>query len=620
MLSPGKDHLDVPRDPKDNRIYRAGLLEKCLRSAMFRKGIIEMCRNDILFYINSFVWQFNPKKPPKKRVGPFITWDFQEAALLDRPETTGRRGVLWCYEHGRSAVIEKSREMGASWLLLIVQDWLCIFQEMEQTLNISRSADAVDSKSPNSLFWKLRFMHQYLPVWLRGEVTEEKMYIGYDRSGSVQGGEASTGEAGVGGRTSLINIDEFPLIKQATQVRHRTAGTSDCRFFTGTHQGVGTEFYNLTQSPELTKIVMHWTQHPDKKKGMYRANLTTGQPEILDRSFKFDPDYPFVLDGTPNGGPFPGIRSPWYDQKCKDIGSSRGVSMELDIDPKGAVEQFFDALTIRVLKETYCRAPFWEGDLEYDRETGRPKALVRRPGGLVKLWLNPDHHGKPPKARYAAGADVSAGSGATPSTISVANADTGEKIFEYANARMDPKDFGTFYCAVGWLFLDHNGMPALICWETPGPGMTAGKQIIALGYRNVYFKTDEFRLNPTISDMPGWNNTKASERDLLEDYRGALSTRRFVNRSEEAMDDCLNFKYGSDGFVEHANIASPNNPSGARINHGDMVIADAQCLKMIDKLGGRSEGAVVIDEAPFGSMAWRRALREERMRQEESWA
>lgn len=360
MLSPGKWHEQVPRGWRANLEFRARLLRLAKGSPKNQKALREACRQDILFFILCFVFQFNPKKKPEDRIGPFIPWDFQEEALLSRPETNGKKGILWCYENSQSAVVEKSREMGASWLFLIFQDWLSLFFEYTQTLNISRSADAVDCKSPDSLFWKLRFMHERLPDWLKGEIVEEKMYFEYKRTHSITTGEASTGRAGVGGRASTIFIDEFPQIKEAVEVRQRTANTADVRFFNGTHQGVDTEFYRLTQTPEIVKIVMHWTQHPEKKVGLYRFDKEANKVEYLDKAHHFPVEFNFVMDGSPTGGPWPGVRSPWYDWKSKEIGSARGVAMELDINPTGSVSQFFDPLMISVLSSTYACRPYWE--------------------------------------------------------------------------------------------------------------------------------------------------------------------------------------------------------------------------------------------------------------------
>ena len=43
-----------------------------------------------------------------------------------------------------------------------------------------------------------------------------------------------------------------------------------------------------------------------------------------------------------------------------------------------------------------------------------------------------------------------------------------------------------------------------LAWEVPGPGYTLGKTILALGYRNVYYRTHEFKQFAEETDEPGW--------------------------------------------------------------------------------------------------------------------
>lgn len=573
-----------------------------------------MCKEDILAYINLFVWQFNPKKKGRQ-VGPFITWDYQEDALLARPETWDgnpdrpEKGILWCFEHDRTVVIEKSREMGASWLFLIFQDWLCLFHDYTQTLNISKSADAVDCKSPDSLFWKLRFMHAHLPGWLSGEITEEKMYMEYKRSKSWATGEASTGRAGVGGRAAVIFIDEFSQIKEDTEVRQRTANTADCRFFNGTHLGTDTEFYRLTESPEIVKIVMHWSQHPDKKKGLYRYDPLSNKIEVLDKSFHYPPDFDFVYEALPAGGPYPGLRSPWYDWKSGDIGSKRGVAMELDINPEGSVSQFIDnpAMLISLIG-TYCREPNWRGKVIYDRDTGRPQGLERSGEGGLRLWGNLRPDGTPPRGVYKIGADLSSGVGRTNSCLSIVLATTGEKIGEFTSPFVLPDQMAYLAIALAWLFKTEEGEGAQVVWEKRGPGAVFGLKVLELGYGNVYYVDRGFKVKKQLSRTePGWNPTPEAKRILLEDYRSALMSRQFLNHSEVALREFFRFRYQRDGSVVHSEEESKDEPSGARSNHGDRVIADALAW-LLSKPHWAVTKKTEVKEPPILSLEWRREL------------
>lgn len=585
MLSPGQWHKQVPKGPLENRRFRLATLKRALVDKPLRKALLEGCRQDILFYINTFVWQFNPKKKGLEAAAPFITYPFQDAMLLagpDRPDFQiegVEHGLLWCYEHDRNAVVEKSREMGASWIFLIVQDWLCRFNEHVQTLNISRNEKYVDSASQDSLFWKLRFLQRHLPEWMRGEIDDQKNYLGYQATNSAITGEATTGSAGVGGRASFILVDEMSKIRQATELRQRTANTADVRFFNSTHEGTGTEFYRLTQTPEIVKITLHWTAHPEKRRGLYRSCLRNGKPDVIDTDYQFPPDFQFVLDGTPTGGPHPGLRSPWYDKKCKEMGGEVAAAVEMDINPAGSVSQFFPPQLIRELQAAYCRRPDFEGDVLLD-PGGLVKEFRARENGPLKLWLRFDHKGLPSPDVFAFGADLSwgrGGAGSTNSCLSGYRCKTGDKVLEYATPFLEPNDFACVSVALCKFFAAGDGQGARLVWERQGPGDAFGKKVQELGYRNVYTEQDE--KNPMLYGQrkvqtPGWQPNRQNTLVLMQDYQVGLRERKCVNPSEIALEECLYWAITNEG-LKHSGKSSKADPSGAGVNHGDRSMADA---------------------------------------------
>lgn len=615
MLSPGKYHEGVPRDPALNMRFRRATILRALEDKPFRQGLLEACRLDILFYINTFCWSFNPKKKGLAAARPFITWDFQERALLATPEDSDSPGLLWCYENDKNAVIEKSRDMGATWLLLIMQDWLALFHPYFQSLNISRNEDAVDDKTQDSLFWKLRWMHRHLPDWMTGQIEDTKLYLGYPRTSSAVTGQASTGRAGVSGRAGFIFVDEVAHIREATEIRQRTANVADCRVFVSTHEGAGTEFYRLVNTPEMVQLQMHWTEHPEHKRGLYRSALKNGVPDILDTAYKFPPDYEFVLDGTPTGGPFPGIRSVWYDRKAAEIGDETGVASQLDINPTGSVSQFFSPSLIRELQDAKdCVPPYWEGEVVMDPHTNRVTELVQMKGGPLKLWLIPNYHGLIEPDVFVFGADTATGlggKGSTNSCLSGIRCRDGEKVLEFASPNIDPGSFAEMTVALCWFFADKNGEGAKLIWEKQGPGDSYGKRVLELNYRNVYKDEDEANPIPGFrrrTEVPGWQPNPKNTRLLMEDYRNGLRTRQMRNRSWIALEECLYWAVTPTG-VKHSGQSSKIDPSGAGVNHGDRSVADALAWRLARGLGAKlkreEETRVVV-----GTLAWRRQLAE----------
>lgn len=612
MLSPGQYHKRVPKDPLKNLKYRQFVLAKCRVDPALQAAMIEICAQDIFFYINTFVWQYNPKRVGHE-VEPFITWDFQEDCI--------RRTMDRIFVEQDDMLWEKSREMGATWMALIIDDWTCLFHQWKGIYAISHSEEAVDQAGKkNTLFWKVQFMHEYLPSWLLRGVRKRKLSFTYPATESTFEGSATSERSGVGGRSTKILLDEFSKHTKDYEILGQTADTGP-RLFIGTHYGTGTAFWTLTQRPDMRKIILHWSQHPEKKRGLYRFNTITQRVEILDRTYKFPPEYRFVTDGTPTGGPYPGLRSPWYDNECDRRANSRDVAMHLDINPEGSVSQVFDPLVINSLKNQYARFPDWEGELEYDPELGVPgeQALLPVPVGRIKCWFIPNQLGRPPARRYVVGVDPSTGQGATPSCVEVVDVETGEQVMEYANPFMDEKTLAVFCVAVCRTFADEHGHPARLIWETPGPGLVFGKKIIELRFANIYWRTDELKaIARNRSEIPGWNASPSTNRMVLIEMKGAMSKRALLVRSKEALDEALQFKYDSSGNPVHAGEYNTNDPSGARVNHGDRVKAIALAWWMAKTYRERVDLPIIV-EPGIGSLAGRRIHEQQRQREADAW-
>lgn len=579
----------------------------------------ELCRRDVLFFVNAFVWQFNPNALNGKGVqslelGPFVTFPKQDEVL---------RELAACVEGRRDALLEKSREMGASVCCLLLFLWYFLFHPRKKFLVMSRNEDLVDSSDPDSLFWKLDFILRHLPEWLTPKIKRLKLSFENLESGSFITGTASTGQAGVGGRATAMFIDEFSQIREAREVLDRTSNTTHCRIFNGTHKGVGTAFHELATGAARTflkKIVMHWSHHPDKFRGAYSWDASEQKIVVHDPDYDYPPDFEFVKDGTPAGGPYPGLRSPYYDEQCKRKSGPRAVAEDLDIDAKGSQERVFDALLVAALRGGE-REPVWVGDF---LETGAGWRFAERAEGRWKLWRRPTELATLPRARYCVGADIATGSGATPSCVTVGDADTGEKVAEYSSPHIEPTPLAQMIVPLCRALVDRDDQPALLCWETPGPGAMFGKRVMEAGYRRVYYRTQEDKLKKVETDIPGWHNQGGEVMlALILEYRDALRRARFVNRSKEALDELADFRYRADGYVEHAGIAAGDS-SGARVNHGDRVVADALCCKMMAKLAGSAgpePGRAPADPvAAMKSLGYRKLLAAQKDAEQGEWA
>ena len=141
-------HL-IPKSFRENLRWRKRVLDKAATDIEYRESLRQLCSEDILFYINGFVWTYNPKNlVDGHSIIPMVTYPFQDDTLTDLVNCIGHEDYL----------IKKSRDMGASWMCLLAFEWFWHFKQALSFLVVSRVEDLVDKRGdPKSLFWKIDF-------------------------------------------------------------------------------------------------------------------------------------------------------------------------------------------------------------------------------------------------------------------------------------------------------------------------------------------------------------------------------------------------------------------------------------------------------------------------------
>ncbi len=557
-------HL-VPKGIPENLQFRADLISRWSKTRGDRQMLWNMCARDLLFYVNAFVWTYDPRRVSTgdNPVVPFVTWSCQDEVLSEMCKSIGVEDM----------VLRKSRDMGASWMGIVVFEWRWHFSKMRESyMMVSRIGDLVDNKDdPDALFSKLDFIHEWqreMP-WLLPRMHRRDMLFLNQQTGTVISGARTTGDAGRGGRRTAFFIDEHNAfsISDGFAVMSATQSNTDCRIINGTTKGVGSAFHRESNNPDKKKLTLWWYQHPTKANGLY-------------------------VDVTGRR------RSPWYDRECKRATNVRvDIHAELDGDFHSAEYQFYDTEMLRELIKETCCGPYVEGVLDFDPESCEPgefteSASGRSASGGLRLWchLAPDRrplqHGS-----YVMGMDVSQGTEASNSCISVVDGRTGEKVAELATNLLDPPDFAKLALAVAYWFGGFIEKQTHMIWEANGPGRSFGRVIVDSGYRNIYYRGNEEKLVDVGTDFPGWWASVKTRYALHSDYRKALKGRRFVNRSEAALTECGAYKHTQQSDVLHVGAENAIDPTAARDNHGDLAVADALAnLGMKKKYGSASGG------------------------------
>lgn len=604
-------HL-VPKQFEANLRFRRTLLEDAAREPAMARRLRQMCSEDLLFYIGAFCFTYDPRSAHK--VVPFIPYEFQEKAMV---------ALVECVERGRDVAMPKSRDMGATWMVITVFEWLWHFRENLSFLLVSRNEDYVDKRGDSkSLFWKIDFLHKHQPKWLLPtdrwlldkDPNRKTLHLKNADTGSIIDGESTTGDAGRGDRRTAMLVDEHAAfnVDDSYRILNATRDTTNCRVFNATPQGSSNGFFEVVHKTRAKILRLHWSEHPEKSRGAYTTNEKTGKVKLLDdwtgpveirlpgekdsKVVQFPKSYPFILDRE-----HPKVRSPWYDDQCSRCVSPQEIAQELDIDFLGSAFTFFDPRFIDDLKKKHARTPTLTGFLEYDHSSLQPITFREDPKGNVDLWLTLDGSDRPAKDRkFEIGSDVSAGTGASNSVTVVADRLTGEKVARLKTANMPPIDFAHLTIAMARWFNE-----CRITWDAGGPtGAMFTKAVLDHGYSNIYYRRDEKKVTRAVTEAPGYFLNTQARAVLLEDYRRKLSDGKYVNRSEEGLEECKQFLRMPDGGVEHSAAANSQDPSGARANHGDEVIADALCSIAIheDRDSIKPEEPTI----PVGSLAWRR--------------
>jgi hypothetical protein len=633
-------YAHVPKTPVANRQWRLDVLREARGSARARSYLREACAADTLFWVNGFIWTYDPRLSVNKTM-PFITWAIQDHSI---PTI---EGVI---EGQRDLVIGKHRDAGASWqvILCYLKRWQ--FERDSTFMVISRDLDEVDKTgNPDALFFKIDKAIEYQPDWLLPKHWERQKYMIRNLDlGCTFNGEATVEGAGVGGRRTSMLFDEAALIEQMYAMLLGTADVSNSRIFLSTARGKGNAYYDLTQDPHKKKLWIQWYTDPRKNRKLYQWD---GASQRL-KYYRFDektlevvecpphrygPEDADTVNYDPPGMPFEPIkdgelRSPTLDNEERRRGK-QNIAINWRIDFGGSAGSFFDLSLLTELNGELCSSPLWEGDITIDSVTGEITEFVQDKGGPLRFWFHMDLNGEVPRSPkgYGCGCDLSWGTGASNSAASWLDGQTGEKVAEYVRPDEYPDRFAIKVVALCRLFKNQSGTSAFLAWERIGPGNHFQKKVLELGYSNIYYHGKKLSDEISASYKPGWPPNDENRYELFGEYQAALRLRQFKNRSAPALAECERYvhtdkgvKYSSKGESRLA-LTGEEDPSGARENHGDRPTADALALRSIKTLlGGRWLVQKPEDAEPElpkyhpGTFAGRMAIHR-RNREEREW-
>lgn len=274
---------------REQLITRDRLLAECYKDKAFKKMCLALAKKDKVFWINNFVFTYDPRRSPS--LIPFVLFPKQVEYLHWRDERRVNK------EHG---LIEKSRDMGLTWLNVAYQTHCWLFEENYKGAFGSRKEMLVDRKGdPDSIFEKIRMILRNLPAWMIPKDFKWDEHDNYLRIINPNSGSSITGEAGDslgrGGRNALYDVDEFAFIERAESVDAALSQNTDVIFYTSTPNGLGNCYAKKRFSGKIPIFSFRWQDDPRKDNAWYEKQKNNLDPVILAQ--EVDCDFTASVEG-----------------------------------------------------------------------------------------------------------------------------------------------------------------------------------------------------------------------------------------------------------------------------------------------------------------------------------
>lgn len=306
--------------------------------------------NNPVAFVRDNCITYDPRNPARKQPAtmPFIPFP-KQVELIEF--------FVSLLEDQEPGLIEKSRDMGATWIAAAFSVWLWNYQPGASIGWGSRKEALVDKLGdPDSIFEKIRKIIRALPWYCVPEGFNDKVHATFMRvvHPDEANGATITGEAGDnigrGGRKSIYFKDESAHYDRPELIEAALGDNTNVQVDISSVCGEGTVFHRRRVGGSTRVFVMDWSDHPAKDQA-------------------------------------------WYDkrkQKAVDDGLAHIFAQEVDRDYSAAVEGIFiPAEWVRAAKDAHIKLGFEpmgtkRAGLDVADEGGDKNALTIMQGGIVQ--------------------------------------------------------------------------------------------------------------------------------------------------------------------------------------------------------------------------------------------
>lgn len=227
------------------------------------------------------------------------------------------RFIIALIERQESGLVEKARDMGATWILCAISVWLWLFWPGSSVGWGSRKEQLVDRiGDPDSIFEKMRMLIKGLPPEFLPKGLSERDHMTYMKLINPENGATITGEAGDnigrGGRKLIYIKDESAHYERPEKIEAALADNTRVQIDISSVNGLGNVFHRRRESGvewypgdpivagRTNVFVMDWRDHPAKTDEWYEKRRAKAIDDGLAHVFaqEVDRNYSASVQGT----------------------------------------------------------------------------------------------------------------------------------------------------------------------------------------------------------------------------------------------------------------------------------------------------------------------------------
>jgi hypothetical protein len=302
-------HSAWPPDYVAELIARQHRLRRLKADAGLRVGLAGRYRESPISWIAHWAVTYDPRKAASDAptVMPFVPFPRQAEMIAF---------LHACVDGQQSGLIEKARDMGATWLACAFSVWLWLYRPGAAIGWGSRKEQLVDKiGDPDSIFEKMRIIIRHLPRLMLPAGFDPRDDMPSMKIVNRANGATITGESGDnigrGGRKLIYFKDESAHYERPEKIEAALADTTNVQIDMSSVNGPGNVFHRRRENGaewapgatlatnRVNVFVMDWRDHPAKDAAWYAGRRAKAAADGLLHVFaqEVDRNYTAAVEG-----------------------------------------------------------------------------------------------------------------------------------------------------------------------------------------------------------------------------------------------------------------------------------------------------------------------------------